>query len=46
MLYELESEQRWNELFATSPDLLAKMAEEAMAEHEAGLTEPMSCESL
>ena len=40
MLAELESERRWNELFAKSQDLLARMADEARREYRAGLTEP------
>jgi hypothetical protein len=32
ILAELESERRWDELFAKSEDLLTKMAEEALAE--------------
>ena len=46
ILEEVESEQRWDELFAKSRDLLAEMAAEAKAEFEAGLTEPMDLESL
>lgn len=42
MLQELHSEQRWQELFARSPDLLARLAEEAMTEHLAGKTLPLS----
>jgi hypothetical protein len=41
MLAELESERRWDDLFARSQDLLAQMAEEADAEYRAGLTEPL-----
>jgi hypothetical protein len=41
LIYELESERRWQELFDRSPDFLAKLAAEAIAEHEAGLTEPL-----
>lgn len=33
MLAELESERRWDDLFARSQDLLAKMAEEARREY-------------
>ncbi len=38
ILQEIESEQRWNELFARpeSADLLARMADEALAEAKAG----------
>jgi len=46
MLQELRSEQRWQELFARSQDLLAKMADEALAEHRAGITEPLDPDAL
>jgi hypothetical protein len=46
MLAELESERRWDDLFARSQDLLAQMADEAHAEHQAGLTEPLDPETL
>jgi hypothetical protein len=45
-LSELESERRWDELFARSQDLLARMAAEARREHRAGLTEPLDPEKL
>ncbi len=35
ILEELESEHRWDEAFAASQDLLAQMADEALAEHRA-----------
>jgi hypothetical protein len=41
LLAELASEQRWDESFARSQDALAKLAEEALAEHRAGLTKPL-----
>jgi hypothetical protein len=41
LLEELASEQRWSESFAKSQDLLAKLAEEALAEHAAGRTKPL-----
>jgi len=41
ILAELESERRWDDLFARSPDLLFELAEEAVREDEAGLTEPL-----
>jgi hypothetical protein len=41
MLAELESERRWDDLFARSQDLPAQMAEEAHKEYRAGLTEPL-----
>lgn len=46
ILAELESERRWDELFARSPDLLAEMADDAIREDEAGLTEPLDPEKL
>ena len=38
---ELASEQRWAEAFAKSQDQLAKLAEEAIAEYNAGQTKPL-----
>ena len=46
MLAELESERRWDELFAESPDLLSALAAEAIREDEAGETEPLDPEQL
>lgn len=48
MLAELESEQRWAELFARpeSEDLLERMADEALAAHRAGQTRPLDPEEL
>lgn len=46
MLDELRSEQRWQKLFARSQDMLAKMADEAMAEHKAGKTLPLDPDNL
>jgi hypothetical protein len=46
MLHELQSEQRWNELFARSQDMLARMADEALAEHKAGKTLPIDPDDL
>jgi hypothetical protein len=46
MLHELESEQRWQELFAQSQDALAKMANQALAEHRTGKTKPLDPDSL
>jgi hypothetical protein len=41
LLEELASEQRWAASFATSQDKLAKLAEEALAEYDAGRTKPL-----
>lgn len=46
ILAELESERRWDELFARSADLLEEMAADAIREDEAGLTEPLDPEKL
>ena len=46
MLEELRSEQRWNDLFARSQDMLAKMADEALVEHKAGKTLPLDPDTL
>ncbi len=46
ILAELEDERRWDESFAHSPDLLAKLAAEAMAEHRAGETQELDPETL
>ena len=42
ILEDIESEKRWDELFAKSQDVLAKMAAEARAEFEAGLTDELT----
>jgi len=41
-----ESECRWDELFARSPDFLERLAAEAMAEYDAGLTQPIEIDGL
>ena len=41
VLEELASEERWSSSFAESQDLLATLAEEALAEHAAGKTTPL-----
>jgi len=41
ILTEIESERRWDDLFAKSHDMLAEMAAEAIREDEAGLTQPL-----
>lgn len=38
---ELASERRWSQSFAQSQDALAHLAEEALAEHRAGRTQPL-----
>lgn len=46
LLAEIESEKKWDELFAKPSAILERMAAEAMREHEAGLTEPLDPEKL
>ena len=46
ILEELEVEQRWDDSFARSPDLLAKLAAEAMAEYRGGKTQELDPETL
>ena len=46
ILAELESERRWDALFAQSSDFLAEMADDAIREDEAGLTQPLDPEKL
>jgi hypothetical protein len=41
LLAELASEKRWSASFAKSQDLLDKLADEALAEHRAGKTQPI-----
>ena len=46
LLAELASERRWEELFAGSRDLLAELADQALAEHRARRTEKLDPEKL
>lgn len=41
VIEELASEKRWSSSFANSQDLLAKLAEEAVAEYASGQTKPL-----
>jgi hypothetical protein len=41
ILGELESERRWSKLFAESENALARLAEEALAEHRRGETKEL-----
>ena len=42
ILAELESEKRWDERTGNSQDLLEEMADRALAEERAGLTEELT----
>ncbi len=46
MLEELADEERWQQSFEQSADLLARMADEALAEYRAGKTEPLDPDTL
>jgi hypothetical protein len=46
LLEELRSEKRWDALFASSQDILAKLADEAEAEIAAGQTEVLDPKSI
>ena len=48
LLEEMESDRRWDELFATSESeaFLERMADETWAEHRAGATRPLNVEDL
>jgi hypothetical protein len=41
LLQEVASERRFTESFARSQDLLAELADKALAEHAAGRTKPL-----
>ncbi len=46
VLEEIASEKRWTEALAGSTDLLARLAEEALAEHRHGKTAPLDPDKL
>lgn len=46
LLSELESERRWSKMFDESGDELARLAEEARAEHRRGETEVLDPHKL
>lgn len=46
ILEELEDENRWNQAFTGSQDILAQLASAAMAEHHAGQTIELDPETL
>jgi hypothetical protein len=43
---EIESDRRWDELFARSPEKLSKLADQAWAEHQAGRGEELDPDRL
>lgn len=46
ILEELEDEVQWDATFAKSHDVLAKLADEAMAEYRTGKTQELDPETL
>jgi hypothetical protein len=46
ILDELDDERHWDESFARSPGLLARLAAEAMTEYHAGKTQELDPEKL
>lgn len=46
LLSEIHSDGQWDEAFARSGDLLSRLAEEALAEHRAGLTQNLDPDRL
>ena len=46
LLNELESEREWTKSFAESEDALSRLADEALAEHAKGTTEPLEPDKL
>jgi hypothetical protein len=43
---EIESEKRWDQLLANSPDKLRKLADQAWAEHETGVSQELDPDQL
>ncbi|MEA5598872.1 hypothetical protein [Rivularia sp. UHCC 0363] len=46
IIEEIEEELRWDDAFARSPDILANLAAEAMAEYRAGKTQDLDPDKL
>ena len=46
LLEELDSERQWQSAFDESQDILAQLADEALAEHRAGKTEELDPDEL
>jgi hypothetical protein len=46
LLAEMESERRWDDLFAKTGSALDRMADQAVKEHERGLTSPLDPDRL
>ena len=46
LLAELESERRWEKLFADSQDVLSELAAEALSEHRSGQTQGLDPDQI
>lgn len=46
LLEELEAEEKWEQMFAESEDILDQLANEALAAHKKGKTNPLDIERL
>jgi len=46
LLEELAAEKKWELMFAESENILDKLADEALAEHKKGKTNPLNIDSL
>ncbi len=46
LLAEIQSERRWDELFSRPSDILERMADQALRDHEAGVTQPLDPDAL
>ena len=46
LLAELRSEKKWDQLFASSQEVLSKLASEALAEHHSGQTQELNPDQL
>jgi len=46
LLDELASEKHWNDAFSESEDVLSRLADDAIEEHNQGKTKPLSLDNL
>lgn len=46
ILTEIHTEEEWERLLSSSPDVLERLADEALAEHRAGRTQPLEPKKL
>lgn len=46
LLDELVAEKKWEEAFASSEDIMGRLADEAIEEHKQGRTKPLDIDSI